>query len=202
MHDMPHNLNELKSALRELAQSDPAFFDELLDSRFLRNPFPPDRAGPRFQVDATARISPHAHVELTDGHTRIVLGARCGVQPYAWLRAWGEGIRMGADCTVNHHCMIQGDIAMGDGVRIGAHTLMIATEHNFARRDVPIFKQGVTLKPIRIGSDVYVGSNVTVLGGVSIGSGVIIAANAVVSRDVPDFSIVGGVPAKLIKERP
>ena len=97
---------------------------------------------------------------------------------------------------------IQGDIVIGDGTRIGAHTLMIATEHNFSRRDIPIHKQGITIKPIRIGEDVYVGSNVSILGGVTIGRGAIIAGGAVVTRDVPDYAIVGGVPAKVIKERP
>jgi maltose O-acetyltransferase len=54
--------------------------------------------------------------------------------------------------------------------------------------------------PVRIGNDVWIGGNVTILPGVTIGNNVVVAAGAVVNKDVPDNSLVGGVPAKLIRE--
>ncbi len=193
--------DELKAALRRIAREEPEFLDELLGSRFLRNPHPPDRAGDRLTVDPKATVSPSAHVELCDAATTIEIGPGTFIDHFAWLRAWGPGIRIGADCTVHQYCMVQGGVTMGDGVRIGAHTLFIATEHNFSRRDVPIFRQGGISKGIKIGSDIYIGSNVVVLDGVTIGDGAVIAAGAVVKRNVPPRAIVGGVPARVLKER-
>lgn len=194
--------DQLKDALRRLARDDPDFFDSLLDDRFLRNPCPPGRAGPRLVVDHEATVSRLAHVQLIGDHTRITIGARSHIDDYAWLRAWNEGITIGADCTLHQYAMIQGGVTLGDGVRIGAHSLFIATDHNFARRDVPIFKQGTRQRGIRVESDVYVGSNVTVLDGVTVGRGAVLAAGAVVTRDVPEFVVVGGVPARVLKHRP
>lgn len=130
-----------------------------------------------------------------------MVGPNCRINDFAWLRAWGDGIRMGAYCTLNQYSMIQGSVTLGDGVRIGAHSLFVGTEHIKIRTDIPIYQQGVEWKGITVGSDVYIGSNVTVLDGVTIGEGCVLAAGAVVNKDVPPYSIVGGVPAKLIKER-
>jgi acetyltransferase-like isoleucine patch superfamily enzyme len=192
---------QLLAGLRELAATEPAALRELLGPDLLRNPCPPAAAGDRLRYGAGTFVSPNAHVELCDEQATITLGRRCHIDHFAWLRAWGTGIRMGDDCTLHQYAMVQGGVTMGNGVRIGAHALFIASDHNFARTDVPIFTQGCTLADITIADDVYIGSNVTVLRGVTIGRGAVVAAGAVVNRDVPAWAIVGGVPARVIRRR-
>ena len=76
-----------------------------------------------------------------------------------------------------------------------------AENHNFTDLDTPIRLQGATRKGVSIGEDCWVGSGVTILDGVRIGNHCIIGAGAVVTKDIPDYAIVGGVPAKIIKMR-
>lgn len=90
---------------------------------------------------------------------------------------------------------------IGNYVRIAAHTVIVATQHIFERIDIPICHQGVEGKGITIEDDVWIGANCTVLGGVTIGKGTIVAAGAVVTKDVEPYSIVAGVPAKVIGSR-
>ena len=78
---------------------------------------------------------------------------------------------------------------------------MIPSNHNYARTDIPIYRQGETSKGIVIEDDVWIGARVTILDGVRVGGGSIIAAGAVVSKDVEPFSVVGGVPARVLKSR-
>ena len=78
---------------------------------------------------------------------------------------------------------------------------IIATNHNYDRIDIPMNQQGHSDKPITIGDDCWIGYRAVICAGVNIGRGSIIAAGAVVTRDVPDFTIVAGVPARVIKSR-
>ena len=81
---------------------------------------------------------------------------------------------------------------------IGPNTLITTVGHPLspkARRDYM-----AKAEPVRIGNDVWIGGNVTILPGLTIGNNVVIAAGAVVTKDVPDNSLVGGIPAKLIKK--
>ncbi|HBG26683.1 MAG: hypothetical protein A2Y10_18495 [Planctomycetes bacterium GWF2_41_51] len=201
----------LKKMLREISKEDPEFFDELHEDRFLKNPFPLSKVAGNLEVDPTAEISPLAHIEFIHGWKRgglpispdekIVIGANSSIDAFAWLRSYGDGIVLGNDCTLHQYSMIAGPVKLGNGVRIGPHTVILASEHVFTTRDVPIFKQGVTSKGINIGSDVYIGSNVTILDGVTVGEGSILAAGTVVTKDVPPYTIMGGVPSKPIKKR-
>ena len=84
---------------------------------------------------------------------------------------------------------------------MGPRVNLLAENHNFERTDIPIKAQGVRRSFIAIGDDCWLGANCTILAGVTIGQGSIVAAGAVVTSDVPPFSIVGGVPARLIKSR-
>ena len=110
----------------------------------------------------------------------------------------GRNIHMGKNVFINAGCKFQdqGGIYIGDNVLIG-HNVVIATLNH----DENPAKRG-NLKPssIKIGNDVWIGSNATVLAGVTIGDGAIVAAGAVVTRDVDENTIVGGVPAKYIRD--
>ncbi len=79
--------------------------------------------------------------------------------------------------------------------------IILTRNHKFDSVDTPIQEQGGTTKPVTICDDVWLGTRVIVLPGVTIGKGAIAAAGAVVAREVPEFAIVGGCPAKVIKYR-
>lgn len=111
----------------------------------------------------------------------------------------GKNVRITMDC-----CIWAGDtskIIFGDNVLVGPGVKMMSTNHGIENNGVPMVYQERTNKDINIGSDVWIGSNAVVLKGVTIGDGAIIAAGAVVTKDVPSYAIVGGCPAKVIKNR-
>ncbi len=105
---------------------------------------------------------------------------------------------------INAYCIFYGagGIVIGDDCLIAAFTVIVASNHIFTRRDVPIQAQGITQKGVTIGSDVWLGTRVTVLDGVTVGDGAVIGAGSVVTRDILPFTIAGGVPARVIRERP
>jgi len=108
---------------------------------------------------------------------------------------------IGKHCQVNEDVYIQSAI-IGDYVMIAQHVAILAVTHNFDRIDVPIILQGSTkVKPVIINDDVWIGRNVVIMPGITIGKGVIVGAGAVVTKDIPDYAIVGGVPAKLLRYR-
>ena len=92
-------------------------------------------------------------------------------------------------------------IIIGDNCMISQNVSIRDTDHNFEDLTVPMITQGISTDPIVIGNDVWVGHGVVITKGVSIGDGSIIGANAVVTKNVESSSIVGGVPAKLIRKR-
>lgn len=112
----------------------------------------------------------------------------------------GKNIHVGKNFLANYNVTIL-DIApvhIGDYVMIGPNTLITTVNHPITpmgrRRHLGI------AKPVVIGNDVWIGGNVTILPGVRIGNNVVIAAGAVVTKDIPDNCVAGGVPARVIKE--
>ena len=110
----------------------------------------------------------------------------------------GKNIVVGENVFINACCKFQdqGGIEIGNGVLIG-HNVTLATLNHDER---PQFRQNIYPKPIKIGDSVWIGSNATILQGVTIGDGAIIGANAVVTKDVPENTIVAGVPARVIRK--
>jgi len=92
-------------------------------------------------------------------------------------------------------------VTIGNNVMIADHFSLRDTDHTFERFDIPMREQGITTSPIKIEDDVWIGHGVIITKGVTIGTGAIIAGGAVVTKDVPAYAIVGGIPAKIIKYR-
>ena len=85
---------------------------------------------------------------------------------------------------------------------MGPYVKMYVQNHNFSRTDIPMNQQGNSpVRPIVIGDDVWIGANVIILPGVSIGTGCVIGAGSVVTKSLPEYSVVAGNPAKIIKNR-
>lgn len=126
---------------------------------------------------------------------------RLGDRTYVAAGAYLTGdLTAGADCSINPYTVIRGSVAMGDGVRVGAHTSILGFNHSM-EPGTPVFRQPLTAKGIVIGDDVWIGSHVVILDGVHVGSHSVLAASAVVTKDVPEGAIVGGNPAKFMRWR-
>lgn len=110
-------------------------------------------------------------------------------------------IRIGNYSELGTRCMIHGNVVIGDNVIMGPDIKIYARNHKFDSLETPIQFQGKEYLKTTIGNDVWIAANVVITGGVNIGNHVIIAAGSVVTKDIPDYAIVGGVPAKVIKFR-
>ena len=136
---------------------------------------------------------------------RQLLGNRCGknvvVKDHCYFGK-GDKLTVGDRSQLSSHGRFNGTIIIGDDCVMGPDVVMMATSHEFARLDIPIIQQGAKPeKPIIIGNDCWIGTRVIILPGVTVGNGCIVAAGAVVTKSIPPYSIVGGVPAKIIKKR-
>lgn len=111
---------------------------------------------------------------------------------------FGKNITIGRNVFINACCHFQdhGGVTLDDGCLIGHNVVFATLNHG----EAPENRGTMYPAPIRLGKNVWVGSNSTILRGVSIGENAIIAAGSVVTRDVPANTIVGGVPAKYIRD--
>jgi acetyltransferase-like isoleucine patch superfamily enzyme len=143
-------------------------------------------------------------VKLNTEHGgKIAIGNNCELLYGVLIMTYGGFVEIGNNCSINPYTVLygHGGLKIGNNVLIAGHTLIIPSNHNFDDLSKPIYHQGETKKGIVIEDDVWIGSGCRILDGVTIHSGAIVAAGAVVTKDVPPFSIVGGVPAKVIKMR-
>lgn len=110
---------------------------------------------------------------------------------------FGKNITIGKDVFINSGCHFQdqGGIEIGDGTLIGHNVVLATINHDLNPKE----NRKNHYAPIKIGAHVWIGSNAAILSGVTIGDYAVIAAGAVVTRDVPAMTIVGGVPAKVLK---
>lgn len=128
---------------------------------------------------------------------RLRIGRHSYVAAYSYVT---HDVEAGDDCTINPFAVVRGRVRLGNGVRIGAHASILGFNHSI-EPSAPVFMQPTTTKGIVVGDDVWIGSNCVILDGVSVGDHSVIAAGAVVTKDVPAWTIVGGNPARVIRDR-
>jgi len=121
------------------------------------------------------------------GCSRISLGKRVVIRPGCMIHGASENLKV--------------SIQIEDGAMLGSGCHIYVSNHTFSNSDIPIIDQGHDLsKPVLIKKGAWLGANVIVLPGVTIGENSVVAAGAVVTKSVPDRVLIGGVPAKILKQ--
>ena len=118
---------------------------------------------------------------------------------HMWARFYNPAnIEIGNDTIIGDHAFLDGraKLKIGSHVDIASEVMIYNSEHDLTAEDFT-----ATLAPVKIEDYVFIGPRVIILPGVKIGRGAVVAAGAVVTKDVPDFAVVGGVPAQIIGER-
>ena len=124
---------------------------------------------------------------------RVARGAKFGS---------GARLEIGDNSGLAENSWLLGDIKIGSYVMMAPEVVIISYNHRFDDTEIPMMKQGAAESlPVVIGDDVWIGTRTTILPGVHVGSHAIIGACSVVTKDVPEWAIVGGNPAKVIRYR-
>ena len=138
-------------------------------------------------------------IEIGEG-TIVMHGAVLHVYNFRGMPQ--SGIKVGRNSLVGEYSIIrgQGGVEIGDRVYTSPFTQIIAVNHIFDDPNQPFVDQGITAQGIVIEDDVWLGAGAVITDGVRVGKGAVVAAGAVVTKDVPPHTVVGGVPAKIIKQ--
>ena len=143
----------------------------------------------------------HLSVRMdTPPYRKFSLGNYSVIESFTCINNAVGDVIIGHHTRIGLHETIIGPVTIGNNCCTGQGTIITALIHNFDDTNKPINTQGVSVKPVIIEDDVWIGANAVILPGVHIGQHCVIAAGAVVTKDVPDHSLVAGVPAKIIKQ--
>jgi len=144
-------------------------------------------------------VAPQARIFAEPGRP-VVLGPGCAVAAEAFLHG---PLTLGRDVSINARASLDGGargITVGDGTRIATGAVLFAFDHGLEPerwvKDQPVTSRGIT-----VGQDVWIGANAGITDGVTIGDHAVVGMGAVVTRDVPAWAIVGGVPARVLGDR-
>jgi len=151
------------------------------------------------QLGVGGFIAPEAAIFGEPGRP-VILGDRCSVAAHAFLHG---PITAGDDVSINARASLDGGakgIRLGAGTRIASGAVLYAFDHGLAE-DRAIREQPVRSRGIILGEDVWIGANAGITDGVTVGDHAVVAMGAVVTRDVPPWAIVAGVPARPIGDR-
>ena len=135
----------------------------------------------------------------TPPYRNFQLGRKSVIESYCCINNAVGDVTIGDHTRIGIHCTVIGPVSIGNNVNLAQGITVTALNHNFEDTTRRIDEQGISTKPVVIGDDLWIGANAVILPGVTIGRHVVVAAGAVVTKDVPDNCIVGGVPAKVIK---
>lgn len=156
----------------------------------------------RFQVQAGKNVYIGKHCALK-GKSNIVLDDGVTVRPYAQIWSGGGTVRIGRGSEIGERCRIPiaNSLEIGEKVLLSPNVYITDCDHEYRNIDVPVIEQGIVQKgqAVSIGDGSYIGINTVIVGNVKIGKHCVIGANSVVTKDVPDYSVAVGIPARVIK---
>ena len=135
----------------------------------------------------------------TPPYRRFSIGKRSVVESFSCINNAVGDIVIGDYTRIGLHCTVIGPVTIGNHVNLAQGITVSALNHNFEDTRLRIDEQGVNTSEIIIDDDVWIGANAVITAGVHIGRHSVVAAGAVVTKDVPEYSVVGGVPAKVIR---
>lgn len=160
-------------------------------------------AGKDFIIEDAAELNCLCKQGMQFGD-RVTIGRNAIIRPSnIYGGEIGEGLKVGNNSNIGPFAYIgcSGFIEIGNNVMISPRVSIYAENHVFDNPEICMKEQGVLKQFVKIEDDCWIASNSVILAGVTIGKGSIIAAGAVVTKDVPPYSIVAGVPAILIRSR-
>lgn len=135
----------------------------------------------------------------TPPYRKFSLGKRSVVESFSCINNAVGDVVIGDYTRIGIHNTIIGPVTIGSHVNLAQGITVTALNHNFEKTNERIDLQGITTKQVIINDDVWIGANAVILPGVTIGRHAVVAAGAVVTMNVPENTVVGGVPAKIIK---
>jgi len=156
--------------------------------------------GNNVTIEHHTSIDGYASQKVAIGHGSRI-GAYSFVSCTSHFSKYGKGLVMGNNSAVGQFTEFgaAGGIEIGNDVIMGSYVSFHSENHNFSDTTKLIREQGVTSKGIKIGNNVWVGAKVSFLDGSTVGNHCVVAAGAVVNGAFPDYSVIGGVPAKILK---
>lgn len=133
----------------------------------------------------------------------VMVGRYTTIECTGVIRELGVGLKVGNNSNFGDYNFIgvRGAVTIGNDVLFGPRVSIHSENHNSGQTDVPIRRQGETRAGVIIEDDCWIGSGAIIVDGVIIHRGSIVAAGAVVTKDVPPFSVVAGVPARIVRQR-
>lgn len=158
--------------------------------------------GKSVTIGSNVRINALCRKNIIIGNN-VTIKDGCIIEGYGVMRNLGESLTIGNNVGISQNCFIaiRGNITIGNDTILGPSVSIFSENHVAERVDIPIVYQGEKRADVYIGNGVWIGTHSIILSGITIGDGAIIAAGAVVTKNVEPYTVVGGVPAKLIKTR-
>ena len=121
------------------------------------------------------------------------------IEDYSCINNAVGAIHVGEYTRIGLHNTIIGPVSIGNHVNLAQNVVVSGLNHNFQDPDIPIDRQGISTSLVTIGDDIWIGANTTIIAGVSIGKHSVIGAGSVVTKDIPDYCVAVGNPARVIK---
>jgi len=156
----------------------------------------------RLVTDGIAFVGPDVKLQIGPD-AKVVLGRWSWIGHGTKIRAHEGEVRIGAKTVLGQECTISSfqHVSIGRECIVADRVMMIDFDHGAAEVERPVRHQGIYKRDVRVGHNVWVGYGACFLRGVTVGDNTIIGTHSVVTRDVPDNAVVGGVPARVVRMR-